>query len=97
MATVTEQALFTTILGPEKSWWYQWNNVGGASPLYFYAVPHISQSSFPQTIEIAKVWIRTTASANWVARLLIHNPTPPANIAQVDGCKFTVYMVKVSQ
>jgi hypothetical protein len=96
MATLYKQFLFDGFLAPEKSWWYQWNNISGVDALYFYAVPKIGQNSFPQTIEIQEVRIRTTQSANWVARMLIYNSTPPANIAQQDGCFFSVYMVGVS-
>jgi hypothetical protein len=96
MATVYKQFLFDAFLAPQNSWWFQWNNISSTDALYFYAVPKIGQNSFPQTIEIQQVRIRTTQSAKWVARMLIYNSTPPANIPQKDGCFFSVYMVGVS-
>ena len=44
MATVYKQFLFDGFLAPEKSWWYQWNNISGIDALYFYAAPKIGQN-----------------------------------------------------
>ena len=96
MATVYKQLLFDGFLAPGTWWWFQWNNIPSSDALYFYAVPKIGQNSFPQTIEIQEVRIRTTQSAKWVARMKVYNSTPPANIAQQDGCFFSMYMVGVS-
>ena len=65
MATVYKQLLFDGFLAPGKSWWYQWNNISGVDALYLSAVPKIGQNSFPQTIEMQEVRIRTTQSAKW--------------------------------
>jgi hypothetical protein len=96
-ATVSKFFLWDGDLAPLTSWWKTWNNLpGDPKAHFFYAVPTISnQSHFPQKIEIKEVQIQELEEGKWRARILLYNPTQPANIPQVDGCHYAMYMVSV--
>jgi hypothetical protein len=95
MATVSKYLLWEGTLEPLKTAWATWNYNTYQNALFFYAVPKTGQNSFPQAIEIQQVRMEHTESVKWRARIKLYNPTPPANIPQMDVCFYEMYMVVV--
>jgi hypothetical protein len=97
-ATVVLTKMFDDIfLAPQKSTTYWWT-ITQSSAWWFYAVPRVPQTSFPQTIHIDRVQISTTESTKFRAYIKIVNdnsPQPP-DFPWQDGCHFSLYAVSAS-